>query len=802
MFRKICQGADRFIVHLILFLSFVLWTITADGQSANGTWDPQFTLPPGINGPVYAIATSGNSLYVGGAFSKAGGVAANSIAKWDGTNWSAVGSGVVGQVNALAVSGTNLYVGGEFHVAGGIGATNIAKWNGTNWQALGAGVDKAFLTSPPGVYTLYANGTDLYVGGQFELAGGQPAINVAHWDGSAWHAMDTGAYLPDDPEPSGSVQAITGDGTNVYIGGSFVQAGSVAVTNLARWDGNAWQAMGNCTGGLPGYLYQGNLLYGSVSALAMHQGSLFIGGGFGYVGGIFAEGFARWDGTNWHNVGNVLGGPVKALESYAGSLYLAGSFTLAGGVATTNAAVWTSGTWSAMNADLHAFDFVYSVQHFGSQPYLGGVFSWLHGVSAGNLGRWDGTNWLALGSGTASSLGGAVYALATDGTNVYATGYFGTAGTNAVTGVAKWDGTNWSAVGLLPPTEGLVMGNSLAVVGSNIFVGGFFTIPEAGAKNLAFWNGTAWHSPGGPLTNVFVDVLLTVGNVLYESGSFTDASARQIGPVAAWDGTNWNNVPWSVNSEEDKLATDQTNLYIAKSYFTNNDYAVQVARWDGTNVSFVGGGFANTRASALAASGTNLYLAISQTTNNYAPALYSWNGNAWQSMGAPLAYNGFIAAILPLRGNLYLAGNFTSLNGTPANCIARWTGTTWQSLGSGVAFGPSGASLATIESMVALGRKVFVGGQFTSAGSLDAGNFATWNEAPEIRLANPRKGPDGNFTFDLSGVPGDQLEIQTSTTLTNWTPLASTNLVGEILPFSDSTSTNAAPRYYRVRFIK
>jgi prepilin-type N-terminal cleavage/methylation domain-containing protein len=68
-------------------------------------------------------AVSGSDVYAGGNFTTAGGSAANYIAKWDGSAWSALGSGMGGTafpgVNALAVSGSDLYAGGFFTTAGG-----------------------------------------------------------------------------------------------------------------------------------------------------------------------------------------------------------------------------------------------------------------------------------------------------------------------------------------------------------------------------------------------------------------------------------------------------------------------------------------------------------------------------------------------------------------------------------------------------------------------------------------------------------------------------------------------------------
>ena len=119
---------------------------------------------------------------------------ANYIAKWDGSAWSALGSGMGGQsigwVNALAVSGTNLYAGGSFTTAGGVPANYIAKWDGSAWSALGSGISGP--NGLGGVNALAVSGTNLYAGGWFTTAGGVPATNIAKWDGSAWSALGSG----------------------------------------------------------------------------------------------------------------------------------------------------------------------------------------------------------------------------------------------------------------------------------------------------------------------------------------------------------------------------------------------------------------------------------------------------------------------------------------------------------------------------------------------------------------------------------------------------------------------------------
>ena len=122
-------------------------------------------------------------------FTNAGGIAANNIAKWDGSSWSSLGLGVNSWINALTVfddgssSGPGLYAGGSFTNAGGIAANNIAKWDGSSWSPLGSGIGGLFAE----VYSLAAfddvqeGSPALYAGGYFETAGGSYASNIARW---------------------------------------------------------------------------------------------------------------------------------------------------------------------------------------------------------------------------------------------------------------------------------------------------------------------------------------------------------------------------------------------------------------------------------------------------------------------------------------------------------------------------------------------------------------------------------------------------------------------------------------------
>src|SRR5262245_58935348 len=98
----------------------------------------------GLNDWVFAMTTLPNGdLVAGGKFTTAGAVIANNIARWDGSSWSALGTGMAGsnsQVNALSsLPNGDLVAGGGFTTAGGADAKRIARWNGTAWSAQGTG---------------------------------------------------------------------------------------------------------------------------------------------------------------------------------------------------------------------------------------------------------------------------------------------------------------------------------------------------------------------------------------------------------------------------------------------------------------------------------------------------------------------------------------------------------------------------------------------------------------------------------------------------------------------------------------
>ena len=126
------------------------WNGTAwSGLGSNGAGDGAIA-----NGFVEAIAIHAGDIYIGGGFTNAAGIAeADFVARYDGS-WHALGSngagnGAIGyEVMSLLANGSDLYVGGGYINAAGIPeAHSLAMWNGTSWSALGSsanGLDGGF----------------------------------------------------------------------------------------------------------------------------------------------------------------------------------------------------------------------------------------------------------------------------------------------------------------------------------------------------------------------------------------------------------------------------------------------------------------------------------------------------------------------------------------------------------------------------------------------------------------------------------------------------------------------------------
>lgn len=184
-----------------------------DGSNWNGFGN-------GLNsGYIDALTWQAGTLYAAGSFVLTDdGSRVNYVAQLQDSTWGSLNTGLNSAAYALAPSGDSIYVGGDFTEADGRQATALAVWNGNDWNPIGTGFDN-------GVYALAADGDGgVYAGGEFTQVAGVSRGDLVHWSGSAFGTVAAGV--------DNTVSALATDAAALYAGGWFESADNGKVTSL------------------------------------------------------------------------------------------------------------------------------------------------------------------------------------------------------------------------------------------------------------------------------------------------------------------------------------------------------------------------------------------------------------------------------------------------------------------------------------------------------------------------------------------------------------------------------------------
>jgi len=345
-----------------------------------GQWEPAVSTASstGINGTVYDAVSHDGDLYIGGDFSHVGTMRVNGVARWDGTEWHAVGEGLTGwgglfgtPVRALAVDdGGTVYAGGGFSERGNEADSlnRVARFDGSAWEQVGSGLGDP-TTAFPAVEALVVDGTGtLYAGGRFQASGDGETVNyVASFENEAWTSVSGGT--------DSFVHALALDGTDLIAGGEFSSTsdGGTEMVGVGRFDGTEWRGFGQGLGRADW----------SVWSLAVDSGgTLYAAGSFTEQGdGTPMKRVARWDGEQgWQQVGVGLGNPdnefatvrVHGLSVAGGALYAAGEFLERGdGAPLNHVARLEGGTWRSLGAGTNGTAYTL---HASDELVVGGDF--------------------------------------------------------------------------------------------------------------------------------------------------------------------------------------------------------------------------------------------------------------------------------------------------------------------------------------------------------------------------------------------------------------------------------------------
>lgn len=395
-----------------------------------------------MNGAVIALAVDRGNVYVGGHTKQIDTLAVNHIARFNesGHIWAALASGPSEGLNstvfAYAISGSDEYVGGDFIRAGGLPTNRVARFDKATqtWSSLGAGVANGVNGR---VYTIAVAGSEVYVGGSFTQAGGVLANRVARFNTatSTWSSLGNGV----ENGVNNDVNSIAILGNDLYVGGSFTEAGGKATNRVARFNISTqrWSTLGNDAS---------NGTDNTVNAIAIAGSDVYIGGLFTRAGGLSANYVARFSVVNntWALLGsgvtNGVGGVVHAIATDRDNIYVGGGFAGAGEVPGTRRVARfnaTTQSWSALGLGLPSEAIVYAISATGDDVYIGANVSAAGSATINRVARFNRASryWITLGNGVPH---GAVLTLALDSGVLTAGGAFGQAGDTVTSNVAKY----------------------------------------------------------------------------------------------------------------------------------------------------------------------------------------------------------------------------------------------------------------------------------------------------------------------------------------------------------------------------
>ena len=561
---------------------------------ATGTWGALPGLPTASTSEVLALAVLPNGeLVAGGALGFLGGVSTRNLMRWTGSSWATLGGGTNQTVRALLVDGGGgLVVAGPFTEAGGVAVSRIARFDGTAWSALAGG-----LVGQINTLALASNGDVLAAGGNL-TTGNQS--NIARWNGSTWAAIGTSV--------GGSVFALLDEPAGLTVVGDFDEAGGPGgPARLATWNGSAWLPPA-----VP--LPQAGLFASLRCVRRTSNGDLVVAGD-----ALLQQPTLRFDGVAWS------GGPAQPPPPQGFDvrtlLELPGGDLLAGGDFGGNVALPvrnlvrvspTLGSRPVQNGLPLTARRV--LPHSSGDLYVGGA-----GLSDyPTVWRRQAGTWAPLGGGPTQTID-ALVELPNGDVVVASQGAQPPA-------ISRWNGTAWTSLGAV---NGVVRALLVEATGGLIAGGTFTSIGGVTADGLARWNGSAWSAVANWTGPAIALLQLPNGDLVVGGASRVFRSS----------GSTWLPLGFNINEVRD-LALLANGTIVVGGGFTD-----------------AGGALANRVA--------------------------RWNGTIWQPFGSGLG--GLVETLLPLaNGDLVVGGSFNSAGGSPASGLARWNGAAWAPLGPGL----------------------------------------------------------------------------------------------------------------------
>ncbi len=473
---------------------------------------------PDANSGIWSLYFYNSTVYAGGSFTQIGGSSRNYIAalepvRGDATSWN---PGTNNTVRAIIVSGSQVYCAGLFTSVGGEARNYIAEVDAntgsvTEWNPNAGGY----------IYALDVSGSTVFAGGAFiqmggEMRSGIAAIDAVSGNVTSWNPNFYG----------GTVFSLAVAGTNVYVGGWFTNIGGVARNRIAAID----TATGMATSWNPNS-------DGQVNSIIVYGSTVFVGGIFSNIGGeerkkIAALDIVTGNVTDWNPLADR---EVLSLAASSSNIYAGGRFASIGGINRNFIAAIDAITGKATDWNPGADDDIDCISVYDSIVYVGGKFTNIAGNQRNYIAALNSNTGLATSWNPGAN--NRVSTISVSGSLIYAGGYFTQIGGLQRNYIAALDKNAGNATSWNPNANSRVL--TIEKADSNVYVGGYFTkigaqIPQLDRIRIAALNAetgdaTNWN----PNANAPVWCLKASDSLVYVGGEFNYIGGEQRFCIAA-----------------------------------------------------------------------------------------------------------------------------------------------------------------------------------------------------------------------------------------------------------------------------
>jgi hypothetical protein len=579
-------------------------------DTIHGSVNPGF---PKINGSVQTIISDGNGgWFIGGNFNKVGKVTCINLVhlKADKTVDAQWMPNPDNAVKTLALAGSEVYVGGWFSNIGGQTRHNLASVDAAT------GLASSWAPEPDGaVLALTVSGPVLYAGGQFTKIGTQTRGYMAAF------VLNTGDLKNWDPASDGYIYAIEPSGSKIYVGGKYYNIGGQSRRCIAVVDTGTALAL-DWNPGSSGYSDN------AISSIIVSGAKIYAAGTFTSIGGQERNRIASLDAitglaTSWNPDASD---EVTTIILSGSNIYACGQFRVIGGETRRYIASVDTASGKATAWDPNADKAVNTIFLHGAMMYAGGEFLSVGGVFRNNLAALDAKTGKATEWNPHANK--EVLAIAISGSTMYAGGLFDSVGGQARKEIAALDLESGLAANWNPGANGPVL--TLAFSDSKVYAGGGFdTIGGQNRSMVAALDaGTGLATEWNPNANNWPLVVTVSGPNVYIGGLFSTIGGQSRRYIAALDTLTGNATDWNPKAAD----------YV---------YALAVSGstvFAGGNFDSVGGDYRKGIAALEISSGK----------------AEKWNPKS----------DGSVYTIAVSGSTVYAGGAFSSMNGTPRNHFA------------------------------------------------------------------------------------------------------------------------------------